>query len=73
MESLEALGYFFAFRWFLVSFKREFPSMADVLRLWEADWACPFTQRLPIFMAAAILVQNRRILLEQVRENMMDT
>ena len=66
-EALGALTYFFAFRWLLVSFKREFRT-PELLRLWEASWACPFTQHLPVFLAAAVLVQHRRALLEQVGE-----
>ena len=67
LEALGALTYFFAFRWLLVSFKREFRT-PELLRLWEASWACPFTQHLPVFLAAAVLVQHRRALLEQVGE-----
>jgi hypothetical protein len=66
LESLDALGYFFAFRWFLVAFKRELQSMNEVLNLWEADWACPFTTQLPLYFAAAVLVHHRRALIEQV-------
>ncbi|GAX73867.1 hypothetical protein CEUSTIGMA_g1317.t1 [Chlamydomonas eustigma] len=68
LESLDALGYFFAFRWLLVSFKRELQSMNEVLNLWEADWACPFTTQLPLYFAAAVLVHHRRNLMEQGKE-----
>ncbi len=69
LESLDAKGYFFAFRWLLVGFKRELGSMSDVLRVWEAAWACPFSQNLNVYFAGAILVQHRRTLMEQVRRS----
>ena len=65
MESVGIRGYFFAFRWLLVSFKREFET-SWLLRLWETCWTCPFTQHLPIFLAAAVLVENRDTFLDEV-------
>ena len=62
LSSLDALSYFFCFRWILVLFKREF-RLEEVLRLWEAVWACPFTGQLPVHLAAAVLVHHRRDIL----------
>lgn len=64
LESLDALAYFFCFRWLLVLFKREF-QLEEVLRLWEAAWACPFTGHLLVYLAAAVLVHHRRDIMEQ--------
>ncbi|WIA09760.1 hypothetical protein OEZ85_009138 [Tetradesmus obliquus] len=61
-EARECLNYFFAFRWLLIHFKREFP-FDQVLCLWEACWACPLTPHLHLYLAAAVLIQHRRLLL----------
>ena len=68
LETMGAGGYFFAFRWLLVSFKREFGTV-DLLRLWEICWTCPFTPHLPVFLAAAVLVENRRLILDEVGDD----
>lgn len=46
----------------LAGFKREF-SFRDVLRLWEALWACPCTSHLHLYFAAAILLVHRQNIL----------
>lgn len=38
LAKVDALNYFFCFRWILIAFKREF-SYGDVMRLWEAFWS----------------------------------
>ena len=45
---------FFAFRWLLVNFKREFP-YNDVMSLWEAIWSCVLSPDYALFIALAIL------------------
>lgn len=34
-----------------------------MLCLWEACWACPLTPHLHLYLAAAVLIQHRRLLL----------
>jgi hypothetical protein len=34
-----------------------------VLELWTAFWSCPSTRQLHIYLAAAVLIQHRRLLL----------
>jgi hypothetical protein len=34
-----------------------------VLALWEACWSCAATRHLHLFLAAAVLIQHRRLLL----------
>lgn len=36
---------------------------AQVLSLWEACWSCPLTRHLHLYLAAAVLIQHRRLLL----------
>jgi len=67
LASLDGLSYFFCFRWLLVMFKREF-SQADVLRLWEAAWACPFSPHLFVYLAAAVLVHHRRAIIDHCED-----
>eukprot|EP00741_Cyanophora_paradoxa_P003819 tig00000718_g3713.t1 len=50
-------NFFFAFRWVLIIFKREF-EMHQVLRLWEMAWSSELP-RLPLYLAAALIVQAR--------------
>jgi hypothetical protein len=61
-EARDCLNYFFAFRWLLIHFKREF-DFDRVPRLWEALWACPLTRHLHLYLAAAVLVHHRRAIL----------
>lgn len=35
----------------------------QVLTLWEAFWSCPLTTHLHLYMAAAVLIHHRRVLL----------
>ncbi|KAG2485090.1 hypothetical protein HYH03_016187 [Edaphochlamys debaryana] len=62
LERRDCLSYYFAFRWLLIAFKREF-KFDDVLCLWEACWACRRTRHLHLYLAVAVLVQNRRLIL----------
>lgn len=35
----------------------------QVLSLWERIWSCPLTRHLHLYLAAAVLIQHRRLLL----------
>jgi hypothetical protein len=37
--------------------------LSQVLCLWECCWACPLTPHLHLYLAAAVLIQHRRLLL----------
>jgi hypothetical protein len=39
------------------------PLLLQVLCLWEACWSCPLTRHLHLYLAAAVLIQHRRLLL----------
>jgi len=54
LESADALNFFFCFRWCLVHFKREFP-FAEVIRLWDVLWSCPFSSEWHLFIACTLL------------------
>lgn len=58
LEALDASNCFFAYRWLLVLFKREF-SFGDVLRLWEAMWASQLDANLHLYVCVAILERHR--------------
>ncbi|EFJ48093.1 hypothetical protein VOLCADRAFT_60703 [Volvox carteri f. nagariensis] len=62
LERRDCLSYYFAFRWLLILFKREF-KFDEVLSLWEACWACRRTRHLHLYLAAAVLVHHRRVIL----------
>ncbi|KAL3320027.1 hypothetical protein Ciccas_001306 [Cichlidogyrus casuarinus] len=59
----------FCLKWLLIHFKREF-SYDETMELWEAFWACPFTQNFHLLFAAAILSQQKnKIISEQMDVN----
>eukprot|EP00198_Chlamydomonas_reinhardtii_P003638 XP_001692974.1 RabGAP/TBC protein [Chlamydomonas reinhardtii] len=62
LEARDCLSYYFAFRWLLIHFKREF-KFDDVLSLWESCWACRRTRHLHLYLAAAVLIHHRRLIL----------
>ncbi|KAL6757630.1 RabGAP/TBC protein [Haematococcus lacustris] len=66
LEAHDCLTYFFAFRWLLILFKREF-RFEEVLRLWEALWSAPCSPHLHLYLACAVLVHHRRAVLQQVQ------
>ncbi len=63
LQKKDALGLFYAYRWILVWFKREFV-FSDALRLWEALWAAP-AAAFHLFVAAGILMRERRRILDE--------
>lgn len=71
LQSIDALHFFFCFRWLLVCFKREF-ALDDVLRLWEAIWASswcsqnsggwPLCTHFELFLSLAILESHADVM-----------
>lgn len=61
--SIGADNYFFAFRWILLRFKREF-EFHDIGRLWEILWTRHLSPHFFFFIALAILQIHRPKLLE---------
>ena len=64
LEKVNATECFFAFRWMLVQFKREF-SFDTTKRLWEATFSNFLTPHFDLFVAAAIILWSRDIILTQ--------
>ncbi|ORX81343.1 RabGAP/TBC [Basidiobolus meristosporus CBS 931.73] len=64
LEKSDSLNLFFCFRWLLIYFKREF-EYEDVMRLWEVLWTDHISRDFHLFIAFAIISQNRRIILEE--------
>lgn len=64
LDSHDCLNYFFCFRWILIDFKREF-TFDEVLRLWEAHWCRYPAEHFHLYVAVAVLVHHRRVILEQ--------
>jgi len=58
LEKEDSSNFFFCFRWLLINFKREF-SNSDILKLWEVLWTCPYDTDYALFIATAILLQER--------------
>jgi TBC1 domain family member 15 len=63
LEKKDATNLFFAYRWVLILFKREF-AFEQVLRLWDGLFARP-SQHLHLFLAIAVLERQRRHILEE--------
>jgi len=57
-EKLNCLHLFFCFRWLLVIFKREF-DFYDCMRVWETIWSQKKSNYYQLFIAVAILKQNK--------------
>ncbi|ORX87547.1 RabGAP/TBC [Anaeromyces robustus] len=57
-EKLNCLHLFFCFRWLLVIFKREF-DFYDCMRVWETMWAQKKSDYYQLFIAVAILKENK--------------
>ena len=55
LEQRGSLSMFFAYRWLVLAFRREFPIRPDLLRLWEVLFCNPFTQKYHLFVVLAIL------------------
>ncbi|KAF8321557.1 RabGAP/TBC [Clavulina sp. PMI_390] len=66
-EKTESLNLFFCFRWVLIAFKREFP-FDEVLRLWEVLWTDYYSTRFVLFVALAVLVSHRDVILRYLVE-----
>ncbi|CBZ27018.1 conserved hypothetical protein [Leishmania mexicana MHOM/GT/2001/U1103] len=46
---------FFCFRWILVCFKRDLPSIEDTMRFWDVLFACPYTTSYEVVVTVALL------------------
>lgn len=64
LEKEDSSNFFFCFRWLLINFKREFKE-EDILELWEVIWTCPYNTDYTLFIATAILLQERAPIIEQ--------
>jgi hypothetical protein len=64
LESVGATECFFAFRWMLVLFKREF-SFDTTKRLWEAIFSNFLTPHFDLFVAAALIYWSRDTILSE--------
>lgn len=62
LERIDALNFFFCFRWLLIWFKREF-DFTDIMRLWEVLWSHHLTAHFHLFFAVAVLQWKREELL----------
>ncbi|CAG9573919.1 conserved hypothetical protein [Leishmania major strain Friedlin] len=45
----------FCFRWILVCFKRDLPSIEDTMRFWDVLFACPYTTSYEVVVTVALL------------------
>ncbi|GET88520.1 hypothetical protein, conserved [Leishmania tarentolae] len=45
----------FCFRWILVCFKRDLPSIEDTMRFWDVLFACPYTKSYEVVVTVALL------------------
>lgn len=64
LEKEDSSNFFFCFRWLLINFKREFND-TDILELWEVIWTCPYNTDYCLFIATAILLQERDSILSE--------
>eukprot|EP01059_Diplonema_ambulator_P033424 TRINITY_DN6975_c1_g1_i1.p1 TRINITY_DN6975_c1_g1~~TRINITY_DN6975_c1_g1_i1.p1 ORF type:complete len:817 (+),score=154.79 TRINITY_DN6975_c1_g1_i1:113-2563(+) len=54
LEGIDALNFYFCFRWIVVYFKREF-NFYDVIKLWDVIWTCPFGDDYQLLLATCLL------------------
>ncbi|GAA5826582.1 hypothetical protein JCM5353_008917 [Sporobolomyces roseus] len=66
-EQTNSLNLFFAYRWLLTSYKREF-TFEDTVKLWEVFFTDHFGTRFHLFFALAILEANREVMIRYLRE-----
>ncbi|KAJ3247268.1 GTPase activating protein [Chytriomyces hyalinus] len=64
LDRIDSTNLFCCFRWMLIVFKREF-KFEQILTVWEAIWACPFTIHFHFFIALAILNKHRAAIMTQ--------
>ncbi|KAL5258158.1 hypothetical protein ACHWQZ_G012946 [Mnemiopsis leidyi] len=64
LEKEDSSNFFFCFRWLLINFKREFRG-DDILELWEVIWTCPYNTDYTLFIATAILLQERTPIIQK--------
>ena len=65
LERIECGNLYFAFRWLLILFKREF-GLSDVPLVWEVIWSGHGTRKFHTFVAMAILSLHRHKIAEIV-------
>lgn len=63
LAKVDALNYFFCFRWILIAFKREF-SYGDVMRLWEALWSHHKGDKFHLLCVVALLREHRATIID---------
>ncbi|GAA6063565.1 hypothetical protein JCM10212_004496 [Sporobolomyces blumeae] len=66
-EQTNSLNLFFAYRWLLTLFKREF-SFEDTVKLWEVLFTDHYGKKFHLFFALAILEANREVMIRYLRE-----
>ncbi|KAK6454344.1 GTPase activating protein [Scheffersomyces xylosifermentans] len=67
LEKCDSNDLFFFFRMLLVMFKREL-EWDQVLRLWEILWTDYYSSQFHLFFALAILSDNERIIMQNLRQ-----
>ncbi|KAI8866827.1 RabGAP/TBC, partial [Ramicandelaber brevisporus] len=65
LQSMDALHFFFCFRWLLIWFKREFEFM-DVIALWEVFWTDYLSGDFHLFVAVAILELHSDVIVDHL-------
>lgn len=66
LESANSTNLFFSFRWILCSFKREL-NFDDTMRLWENFWTEQYGNKFHLFVALAIIEQQRDVIIKYLR------
>ncbi|GAA5915965.1 GTPase-activating protein GYP7 [Sporobolomyces salmoneus] len=66
-EQTNSLNLFFAYRWLLTCYKREF-TFEDTVKLWEVFFTDHLGKRFHLFFALAILEANREVMIRYLRE-----
>ncbi|GAA5935674.1 GTPase-activating protein GYP7 [Sporobolomyces koalae] len=66
-EQTNSLNLFFAYRWLLTCYKREF-SFEDTVKLWEVLFTDHLGTKFHLFFALAILEANREVMIRYLRE-----
>jgi len=64
LSNMDATNMFYAYRWLLVSFKREF-SFAEIKRLWESFFSNVCSSNMHLFFAYAILSSHKQTIMSK--------
>ncbi len=68
LEQRHSLSMFFAYRWIVLAFRREFAIKPDLLRMWQVLACNPFSEKYHLFLVMAVLERYAEQLLKEMKQ-----